>query len=92
MSHWQFRGPTGKQFTGRINTVAPHPTHSGTLYVGAASGGVWKTTDGGNKWKPLSNDWTFQPVASIAIDPQAPETIYVGTGDFDGWTRNNPRS
>jgi hypothetical protein len=87
MSHWQFRGPTGKQFTGRINTVAPHPTHSGTLYVGAASGGVWKTTDGGNKWKPLSNDWTFQPVASIAIDPQAPETIYVGTGDFDGWTR-----
>ena len=85
-SHWKFCGPMGQQNSGRINAIAIHPTDSATLYVGAAAGGVWKSTDGGMHWKPLSDGWPFQPVASIAIDPQAPETVYVGTGDFDGWT------
>ncbi|MBV6458159.1 MAG: hypothetical protein HONBIEJF_01283 [Fimbriimonadaceae bacterium] len=70
--------------TGRINAVAVHPTDSNTVYVGGATGGVWKTTDGGGNWLPLSDAWEHLAVNRIAIDPVTPNTIYVGTGDFHG--------
>jgi photosystem II stability/assembly factor-like uncharacterized protein len=58
-----------------------------TIYVGAASGGVWKSTNGGTTFKPVFDKMTAQSVGAITIDPQNPKTIWVGTGE--SWTRNS---
>ncbi len=46
-----------------------HPTDSNTIYVGAAQGGVWKTTNGGTSWAPLTDGQCSRAMGSIAIDP-----------------------
>lgn len=92
---WQFVGPRNLDIpyriyygtpplAGRTNALAYHPTNPSIMYIGAAQGGVWKTTDGGVNWTPLSDQWERLMVNAIAIDPVNPETIYVGTGDFNG--------
>jgi photosystem II stability/assembly factor-like uncharacterized protein len=58
-----------------------------TVYVGAASGGVWKSTNGGTTFKPLFDKESTQSIGAIAIDPQSPKTIWAGTGE--AWTRNS---
>jgi photosystem II stability/assembly factor-like uncharacterized protein len=58
-----------------------------TVYVGAASGGVWKSVNGGTTFKPVFDKQPVQSIGAIAIDPSAPKTIWVGTGE--GWTRNS---
>jgi hypothetical protein len=55
--------------------------------MGAPQGGVWKTTDGGLTWQPLTDYWQFLQVACIAVHPTNPNILYVGTGDFQGWMR-----
>ncbi|HEX6898408.1 MAG TPA: glycosyl hydrolase [Thermoanaerobaculia bacterium] len=66
-----------------IQAVAEDPL---TIYVGSASGGVWKTIDGGVAWKPVFDDHT-QSIGAIAIDPRNPKNVWVGTGE--SWTRNS---
>ena len=68
---------------GRINAVAFHPTDSNTIYAGAPAGGVWITHDGGQTWSTNTDSLATLGVSSIAIDPQYPDTIYLGTGDRD---------
>jgi photosystem II stability/assembly factor-like uncharacterized protein len=58
-----------------------------TVYIGAASGGIWKSVNGGTTFKPVFDKQTAQSIGAIAIDPQAPKTIWVGTGE--AWTRNS---
>src|ERR1700757_2725197 len=58
-----------------------------TVYIGAASGGVWKSSNGGTTFKPVFDKETAQSIGAVAIDPQAPKTIWVGTGE--SWTRNS---
>jgi photosystem II stability/assembly factor-like uncharacterized protein len=58
-----------------------------SVYIGAASGGVWKSVNGGTTFKPVFDKQTAQSIGAIAIDPQAPKTIWVGTGE--AWTRNS---
>ena len=58
-----------------------------TVYIGAASGGVWKSVNGGTTFKPVFDKQTAQSIGAIAVDPQAPKTIWVGTGE--PWTRNS---
>jgi len=58
-----------------------------TVYVGAASGGVWKSSNGGTTFKPVFDKETAQSIGAVAIDPQAPKTIWAGTGE--AWTRNS---
>jgi photosystem II stability/assembly factor-like uncharacterized protein len=58
-----------------------------TVYIGAASGGVWKSVNGGTTYKPMFDKQPVQSIGAIAIDPQAPKTIWVGTGE--SWTRNS---
>jgi len=58
-----------------------------TVYVGAASGGVWKSINGGTTFKPVFDKEAAQSIGAIAIDPQSPKTIWVGTGE--AWTRNS---
>lgn len=78
-------GDAREQGLGRINIVRFHPTNPNIIWVGAASGGVWKTTDGGSTWFtfPFTNFMTLA-VSDIAISKTNPDIVYVGTGDSDG--------
>jgi photosystem II stability/assembly factor-like uncharacterized protein len=58
-----------------------------TVYVGAASGGVWKSMNGGTTFKPVFDKQPVQSIGAIAIDPISPTTLWVGTGE--SWTRNS---
>jgi photosystem II stability/assembly factor-like uncharacterized protein len=58
-----------------------------SVYIGAASGGIWKSVNGGTTFKPVFDKQTVQSIGAIAIDPQAPKTIWVGTGE--SWARNS---
>jgi uncharacterized protein (TIGR03437 family) len=77
--------PTGLGSTyvtsGRVNAIAVDPRDNNTVYIGAAEGGVWKTTDGGQHWTPLTDDQASLASGAIALDPSNPDTVYVGTGE-----------
>lgn len=89
---WELVGPTPvpangtgqPNGNGRTTCVAFHPTDPNTVFVGAPSGGVWKTTDNGVTWAEFSGGLTRLGVSSIVIDPNTPSTMYIGTGDRDG--------
>ena len=66
---------------GRVNAVAVDPRDNNTVYIGAAEGGVWKSTDGGVSWTPLTDNQASLASGAIAIDPAHPDTVYVGTGE-----------
>ncbi|MFC2098440.1 WD40/YVTN/BNR-like repeat-containing protein [Bacteroidota bacterium] len=79
--HWQFLGPTN--ISGRctdIEAVRPRGK-SYTIYAATASGGVWKSVNEGLTWKPIFEDAVTTDIGDIAIDPNNPETIWVGTGE-----------
>jgi photosystem II stability/assembly factor-like uncharacterized protein len=57
------------------------------IYVGSASGGVWKSVDGGTTFKPIFDKQPSLSIGSIAIDPSNPQTVWVGTGE--SWVRNS---
>ena len=58
-----------------------------TIYVGSASGGVWKSVDGGTTFKPIFDKQPSLSIGSVAIDPSHPQTVWVGTGE--SWVRNS---
>ena len=63
--------------------MAIDPGNSNVMFVGNASGGVFKTTDGGNNWFPVFDQQPFLAIGAITIDPSNHETIWVGTGDLN---------
>ncbi|MEO0972971.1 MAG: glycosyl hydrolase, partial [Pseudomonadota bacterium] len=67
--------------SGRIADIAMHPQDESTWYVGVGSGGVWKTTNAGTTWTPIFDDQSSYSIGALAIDPSAPDTIWVGTGE-----------
>ena len=81
-SEWQLAGPTN--VSGRITDVAMHGKDSQTIYAATASGGVWKSTDTGNSWNPISDDLPSLSIGDIALDPSDQNTLYVGTGEPNG--------
>jgi len=73
---------------GRIADIAAvHEGEKLTIYVGSASGGVWKSRDGGITFKPVFDKQPTQSIGSVAIDPNDPKTVWVGTGE--SWARNS---
>jgi uncharacterized protein (TIGR03437 family) len=66
---------------GRVAALAVDPRDANVAYLGAAGGGVWKTTDGGQNWQPLTDDQPSLASGSIAIAPSDPDIVYVGTGE-----------
>jgi photosystem II stability/assembly factor-like uncharacterized protein len=101
-SPWTFIGPeptipilseafTGSpNVSGRVTALAVDPTNASVVYAGGADGGVWKTTDGGTTWTPLTDSQVSLAIGSIAIDPSNHNIIYAGTGEdnnnADGYT------
>jgi len=86
---WFSIGP--RNINGRVKSIAVHPTNEDIVYAGAASGGVWKSEDSGQSWRPLWNDQDTMSIGSIAIAPSSPTTIYAGTGEWTpGWGPNFP--
>ena len=79
LKEMEFRhvGPIGN----RVTTVAGIPNDPMTYYVGAASGGVWKTIDGGLNWSPIFDNQEVHSIGAISVAPSDPMTIYVGTGE-----------
>jgi photosystem II stability/assembly factor-like uncharacterized protein len=58
-----------------------------TVFIGAASGGVWKSVNGGTTFKPVFDRENVQSIGAVAIDPSHPKTVWVGTGET--WVRNS---
>jgi photosystem II stability/assembly factor-like uncharacterized protein len=79
---WTFAGPTN--VGGRIADVACHPVSSSVCWVGAAEGGVLKTTDGGTTWIPQMDFESSLSIGDLAVDPTNPDILYVGTGEPNG--------
>src|SRR5207244_8652387 len=75
--------------SGRIAALAGFADRSGklTLFVGAASGGVWKSTDGATTFKPVFDEQSVQSIGAVAVDPTHHDNVWVGTGET--WTRNS---
>src|SRR5690242_7444734 len=74
--------------SGRVAAIAAVKENGRlTVYVGAASGGVWKSINGGTTFKPVFDKESVQSIGAITIDPQSSKTIWVGSGE--AWTRNS---
>ncbi len=76
---WTNIGPTNG--AGRLTAVATHPTTAGTILVGAAGGGAWKSIDSGASWTPLTETIANLSVGAIAYAPSDPLKVYLGTGE-----------
>jgi photosystem II stability/assembly factor-like uncharacterized protein len=66
---------------GRITDVEIHPDHPSTIYVATASGGIWKSTNRGQVWKPIFDDQPVSTFGDVAIAPSNPNRLYAGTGE-----------
>ena len=77
-------GPGG--MSGRITSIDVVGSDSDIMYVGTASGGLWKSTSGGVTWEPIFNDQVTASVGAVAIQQSNPDVIWVGTGE------GNPRN
>ncbi|MBX3365162.1 MAG: hypothetical protein KF866_10380 [Phycisphaeraceae bacterium] len=88
---WRFLGPrpiTGEAWSGnsnasgRVVSIAPHPTDPATVYIASASGGIWKTTNTGALWTPMTDELSILNHGVVTLDPQNPEVVYAGTGEY----------
>lgn len=77
---WEARPLGPAVMSGRITALDAVPGEILTIYVGSASGGVWKSADGGTTFKPVFDRHT-QSIGALRVDPSDPKTIWVGTGE-----------
>jgi photosystem II stability/assembly factor-like uncharacterized protein len=77
-------GPSG--MSGRVTAIASDSRNGDVLYIGTASGGLWKTINGGTTFKPVFDEQPVSSIGSIAVDPIRPDIIWAGTGE------GNPRN
>ena len=95
-SSWSLIGPgpvasggANGNISGRITGIAAHPTDANTIYVTPAGGGVWKTTNGGGGWTPLTDFQLTLSMGAIAISPSNASVLYAGTGEFNNAQDSN---
>ena len=77
----ELRGIGPALMSGRIADIAIHPQNPNIWYVAVGSGGVWKTVNRGTTWETIFDDQSSYSIGSVAIDPNDPGTIWVGTGE-----------
>ncbi len=86
---WSGIGPQPMQsqtyanVSGRVTCLAVDPTNSNIVYAGAADGGLWKTTDGGTNWTPLTDNFPRLSSGAVAVDPNNANVVYYGTGELN---------
>ncbi len=76
---WEFAGPINTG--GRISDIEIDPENADTYYIGAASGGIFKTENRGASWQPIFDDQEYLSIGDIEISATNPDKIYVGTGE-----------
>src|SRR5437660_2118911 len=74
---YRYLGPVGN----RVTSVVGVPGQPNIYYVGAASGGIFKTLDGGVHWEPVFDDQPVSSIGALAIAPADPNVIWAGTGE-----------
>src|SRR5213594_1878896 len=74
----------GPESAGRISAVVGVPGDTSTYYAGAASGGVWKSTDGARTFEPVFDDQPVQAIGALALSQSNPSIVWAGTGE--AWT------
>ena len=79
---WQSLGP--HEISGRVLSLAIDPTDEQTIWVGSASGGLFKSEDSGNNWRHSSNGLPSMAVTSVVIHPVHSDTMFIGTGAATG--------
>ncbi|NIU19031.1 MAG: hypothetical protein GWN79_08015, partial [Actinobacteria bacterium] len=67
--------------SGRIADFAVNPENPSEYYVAVASGGVWKTTNGGTTFRPVFDDEGSYSIGDVTLDPGNPHVVWVGTGE-----------
>jgi hypothetical protein len=75
--HFRPLGPEGN----RVASVTGVPGDPMTVYIGAADGGIWKTTDAGINWRPIFDDKDVSAVGALAVAAAAHDTVWAGTGE-----------
>jgi len=68
---------------GRINVIMRDPNDPMKIYIGAPNAGLWRTTNEGETWEPLTDHIPHNSATAIAINPENNDIIYIGTGDYD---------
>ncbi len=85
--NWMLLGPTSQTSAGggagRLNCVRFDPSNPATIYVGAPSGGLWKSTNNGGSWSTTTDRLAVIGVSDVAVDPTNSNVIYIATGDGD---------
>ena len=77
---WRSIGPG--EIGGRVRSIVVHPSKPGTLFIGAAAGGVWKSTDEGQNWTPIMDFENTCAMGALAIDPNNPDVMFAATGEM----------
>jgi photosystem II stability/assembly factor-like uncharacterized protein len=75
---WRLIGPFR---AGRVTSVAGVAGDPNTFYFGTPGGGVWKTTDGGQVWRPIFDKERVASIGAVAVAPSNSQVVYVGTGE-----------
>ena len=78
---FKFRSIGPAVMMGRIDDIEGAEKDPMIMYIGFATGGVWKSTDGGNHWLSLFDEMPVTSIGDIAIAPSDPNVVYVGTGE-----------
>ena len=84
LNGFKFRSIGPAFMSGRIADIAIDPKNENVWYVAVGSGGVWKTTNAGTTWKPLTENQPFYSTGCLALDPQNNASIWLGTGENVG--------
>src|SRR5262245_48158600 len=74
---WRHIGPEGN----RVTSVTGVPGDRTTYYAGAASGGLWKSSDGGIHWKPVFDDQPVSSIGALTVAPSDHNIVWAGTGE-----------
>jgi len=84
LTEWRCGNSGYNPGNGRLNAITVDPNDSMTIYVCAASGGLWKSNDGGTTWNTNTDAFPVLGTSDIAVDPNNSDILYLATGDRDG--------